>query len=134
MQVLFTSVDEVLNVKYNGKKRQGGARMPFGIARNNIIHMQVDAIINSANPKPVVGLGTDSGIHEKAGPELLEARRGIDPIPVGRAAITPAFQLNAKYVIHTVARCGTAAAMGKKLCFAAAMTALWSWHWNWTLQ
>lgn len=76
--------------------------MPFEIVRNDITNMRVDAIVNSANPRPMVGLGTDSSIHEKAGPELLAARKEIGPIPVGQAAITPAFRLPARYVIHTV--------------------------------
>ena len=76
--------------------------MPFEIVRNDITKMTVDAIVNSANPRPVVGLGTDSSIHEKAGPELLAARQKIGPIAMGQAAITPAFRLDAKYVIHTV--------------------------------
>ena len=76
--------------------------MPFEIVRNDITNMHVDAIVNTANPKPVVGAGTDSMIHEKAGPELLKARQGIGCIYVGCAAITPAYDLQAKYVIHTV--------------------------------
>ena len=76
--------------------------MPFQIVRNDITAMKADAIVNSANPRPVVGLGTDSAIHEQAGPELLEARKKIGSIAVGQAAITPAFRLPAKYVIHTV--------------------------------
>ena len=76
--------------------------MPFEIVRNDITNMQVDAIVNTANPKPVVGLGTDSRIHEKAGPRLLQARQRIGELAVGTAAITPAFDLGAKYVIHTV--------------------------------
>jgi O-acetyl-ADP-ribose deacetylase (regulator of RNase III) len=76
--------------------------MPFEIVRNDITNMCVDAIVNSANPRPVVGLGVDSGIHEKAGPELLTARQAIGHIAAGSAAITPAFRLPAKYVIHTV--------------------------------
>ncbi len=76
--------------------------MPFEIVRNDITNMRVDAIVNSANPRPVIGLGTDSSIHEKAGPELLAARKKIGPIAMGQAAITPAFRLHAKYVIHTV--------------------------------
>lgn len=76
--------------------------MPFQIVRNDITAMAVDAIVNSANPRPVIGLGTDSAIHEKAGPGLLEARKKIGPIAVGHSAITPAFDLQAKYVIHTV--------------------------------
>ena len=76
--------------------------VPFEIIRNDITNMRVDAIVNSANPRPIVGRGTDSSIHEKAGPELLEARKKIGPISVGHAAITPAYRLAAKYVIHTV--------------------------------
>ena len=76
--------------------------MPFEIVRNDITNMCVDAIVNSANPRPVVGLGTDSSIHEKAGPELLAARQKIGPIAMGQTAITPAFRLHAKYVIHAV--------------------------------
>lgn len=76
--------------------------MPFEIVRNDITMMCVDAIINTANPRPVIGAGTDSRIHEVAGPELLKARQVIGSIEVGHAAITPAYKLNAAYVIHTV--------------------------------
>ena len=76
--------------------------MPFTIVRNDITNMRVDAIVNTANPRPVIGIGVDSTIHAKAGPRLLEARKAIGSIAVGSAAVTPAFELDAKYVIHTV--------------------------------
>ena len=76
--------------------------MPFKIVRNDITNMRVDAIVNTANPRPVIGSGTDSMIHAKAGPGLLEARKTIGDIRVGHAAVTPAFGLDAKFVIHTV--------------------------------
>ena len=76
--------------------------MPFEIGRNEISHMRVDAVVNTANPRPVIGAGVDSAIHEKAGPRLLAARQKIGNIACGSAAITPAFDLDAKYVIHTV--------------------------------
>ena len=76
--------------------------MSFEIVRNDIASMSVDAIVNTANPQPVIGFGTDSMIHKQAGPGLLEARRKIGTIGVGCAAITPAFELQARYVIHTV--------------------------------
>ena len=76
--------------------------MPFEIVRNDITNMQVDAIVNTANPEPIIGAGTDAGIHAKAGPELLKARQKIGAIRVGHAAITPGFDLDAAYVIHTV--------------------------------
>ena len=76
--------------------------MPFEIVRNDITKMVVDAIVNTANPRPVIGSGTDSMIHEKAGPRLLEVRQQIGDIACGNAVATPAFDLQAKYVIHTV--------------------------------
>ena len=76
--------------------------MPFEIIRNDLANMTADAIVNTANPYPVVGPGTDAAIHRKAGPALLEARKKIGKISVGHCAITPAFGLDAKYVIHTV--------------------------------
>ena len=76
--------------------------MPFEIVRNDITKMTVDAIVNTANPRAVVGAGTDAMIHEAAGPGLLRARQEIGHIDMGQAAITPAFNLQAKYVIHTV--------------------------------
>ena len=82
--------------------------MPFQIVRNDITNMCVDAIVNTANPKAIIGSGTDTMIHEKAGPQLLLARQKIGDIARGSAAITLAYNLDAKYVIHTV---GPAVAM-----------------------
>jgi len=76
--------------------------MPFEIVRNDIVKMEVDAIVNTANPKPVVGTGVDTAIHKAAGPELLKARKEIGDIKVCEAVVTPAFDLPAKYVIHVV--------------------------------
>jgi len=76
--------------------------MPFTIVRNDIVNMRVDAVVNTANPRPEVGSGADAGIHKKAGWRLLMARRKIGKIASGEAAVTPAFDLDAKYVIHTV--------------------------------
>ena len=77
--------------------------MPFQIVRNDITKMQVDAVVNTANPEPVYASGTDAAIYKAAGAEkLLEARRKIGALECGTAAVTPAFELNAKYIIHTV--------------------------------
>ena len=74
--------------------------MPFEILRNDITRMQVDAIVNAASRFPRVNAGVDGAIHKKAGPSLLEARKKIGCIQPGTAAITPAFGLDAQYVIH----------------------------------
>ena len=76
--------------------------MPFQIIRNDITKVEVDAIVNTANPEAAIGGGTDWAIHNAAGPELLEARKIIGEIHTGQSVATPAFQLPAKYVLHTV--------------------------------
>lgn len=76
--------------------------MPFEIIRNDIVNVKADAIVNTANPEPEIGRGTDMAIHHKAGPQLLKERKKIGRIEPGCSAATPAFGLDAKYVIHTV--------------------------------
>ena len=77
--------------------------MPFNIIRNDITKIKADAIVNTANPEPVIGGGTDTAVYNAAGAdELLAERKKIGNIAVGDAAATPAFALPAKYVIHTV--------------------------------
>ena len=73
------------------------------IIRNDITKVKADAIVNTANPRPYYAAGTDSAIYEAAGAEaLLRARKKIGDIAPGQAAVTKAFALNARYIIHTV--------------------------------
>jgi len=76
--------------------------MPFEIVRNDITKMNVDAIVNTANPRPVIGSGVDAAVHAKAGSMLLAARKLIGVMNTGEARMTPGFRLPCKYVIHTV--------------------------------
>ena len=77
--------------------------MAFRIIRNDITKVLADAIVNTANPRPRYVSGTDYAIYMAAGAdELLEERQKIGNIEIGQAAVTPAFALSAKYIIHTV--------------------------------
>ena len=76
--------------------------MPFEIIRNDITKVAADAIVNTANPAPVIGAGTDFAVHKAAGPKLLEARKKIGEIPVGGCRSTKAYDLPARHVLHTV--------------------------------
>ena len=77
--------------------------MPFKIIRNDITRVEADAIVNTANPEPRYAGGTDAAIYKAAGAEdLLAERRKIGRIAPGEAAVTSAFRLPAKYIIHTV--------------------------------
>lgn len=77
--------------------------MPFHIIRNDITKVEADVIVDTANPEPIIGDGTDSAVYQAAGKEKLLAERvKIGKMEQGQAAITPAFDLHAKYIIHTV--------------------------------
>ncbi len=77
--------------------------MAFRIIRNDITKVAADAIVNTANPKPIYASGTDYAIYMAAGAEeLLKERQKIGDMEIGQVAATPAFALDAKYIIHTV--------------------------------
>ena len=77
--------------------------MPLSIIHEDITRVRADAIVNTANPEPVVGRGTDADIYDAAGYEqLLAERKKIGAIGRGEAAVTPAFGLQARFIIHTV--------------------------------
>jgi O-acetyl-ADP-ribose deacetylase (regulator of RNase III) len=82
-------------------------RPRISVERGDITKIEVDAIVNAANPIMLGGGGVDGAIHAAAGPGLLAACRRVRAVegircPPGAARITPGFALPARYVIHTV--------------------------------
>ena len=76
------------------------------ILEGDITQLDVDVIVNAANPSLLGGGGVDGAIHRAAGPALLAAckvvRQQQGDCPPGHAVITEAGALRAKAVVHTV--------------------------------
>ena len=78
------------------------------IVQGDITKIPVEAIVNAANERMLGGGGVDGAIHSAAGSRLEEACQMVEEVypgircPTGEARITPAFDLPATHVIHTV--------------------------------
>lgn len=77
--------------------------MPLQIVRNDITKMTTDAIVNAANSSLKMGGGVCGAIFRAAGPkQLQEACDRVGHCAVGEAVHTKGFELESKYIIHTV--------------------------------
>jgi O-acetyl-ADP-ribose deacetylase (regulator of RNase III) len=94
--------------------------MPMRAALVDITTLDVDAIVNAANPELAPGGGVCGAIHRAAGPELAAACARVAPCPTGEARITPGFRLPSRYVIHAVGPVWRGGAAGEAELLASA--------------
>ena len=72
------------------------------LLEGDITEMNVDAIVNAANEKLVMGSGVAGAILEKGGESIQEECNRIGGTPVGTSVMTTAGDLPALRVIHSV--------------------------------
>lgn len=77
--------------------------MPFLIVRDDIARVSADAIVNAANARLQAGGGVCGALFAAAGAANMQAAcDAIGGCPTGSAVSTPAFALDATWVIHAV--------------------------------
>ena len=77
--------------------------MPFSIERNDLAHMNVDAVVVTANENLKITGGVGLAVAKAAG--LSPVQQACDAIgfcPTGSAVATPGFALSAKTIVHAV--------------------------------
>ncbi len=70
------------------------------VVQGDITELEVDAIVNAANNKLIMGGGVAGAIKKKGGKAIEEEAVAKGPIRIGEAVFTSGGNLRARYVIH----------------------------------
>ncbi len=70
------------------------------VVQGDITELKVDAIVNAANNKLVMGGGVAGAIKRIGGKSIEDEAVKLGPIKIGEAVVTGAGNLPAKYIIH----------------------------------
>lgn len=73
----------------------------LNVVLGDITEFDGDAIVNPANTFMIMGGGVAGAIRRKGGNEIEKEARKHAPVPIGKAAVTSAYKLKCRYVIHS---------------------------------
>jgi len=76
--------------------------MPLRIIRNDLLQMEVDAIVNPTDSKLSGSGSIDLRIHQAGKEELKKELLSIGKCDIGDAILTNAYNMSCRYIIHTV--------------------------------
>jgi len=74
----------------------------FRLILGDITDQTTDIIVNAANEDLILGAGVAGAIRRKGGPKIQKECNSLGKTPTGKAQITSAGNLKAKYVVHAV--------------------------------
>ncbi|MDS0298398.1 macro domain-containing protein [Halogeometricum sp. S1BR25-6] len=77
--------------------------MEFRVVRGDIAQRSADALVNAAGTSLQMGSGVAGALKRRAGRGLNDAATSQGPIDLGAVAVTEAFELDARWVIHAAA-------------------------------
>lgn len=96
----ITSTDTSALMRNNGLIMGNVDRIK--LVMGDITKMDVDAIVNSANPGLLKGGGVCGAIYSAAGPHLISETQALGGCETGEAKITGGYNLKSRFIIHTV--------------------------------
>ncbi|HID94836.1 MAG TPA: macro domain-containing protein, partial [Candidatus Latescibacteria bacterium] len=70
------------------------------VVKGDITEQDVEAIVNAANNRLIMGGGVAGAIRKKGGPSIQKEATALGPIAIGEAVVTGGGRLKARYVIH----------------------------------
>lgn len=72
------------------------------LVKGDVIDQKVDAFVFYASSNLVLGSGYGTAIAVKGGPSIQKALNALAPVEVGKAVVTEAGNLEARWIIHAV--------------------------------
>jgi O-acetyl-ADP-ribose deacetylase (regulator of RNase III) len=72
------------------------------IVFGNIAEQEVDAVVSADDAYLSMDGGVSGTLLRVAGPDLSDLCKRIEPVRIGRAVVTPGFELPAKFVFHGI--------------------------------